>query len=210
MKKFDAGSLYQPAAQSQGFAPIRVPDYTTLLRQNEQRRQQDEENQERQARRQDEFDRMNMEFINNVDAKRADQIAMLSETAGKAVKQIEETYIKQQGEYGLMKAYTEGIPQELRDAYAEKEISDQALDAEAKATAAEAEAAGAPTDVASALRGMSKWARDGYIKGISAQAGAEYPAIRQQLSEHVRVQVPGRAEPILLEEAKHLQSTTLL
>ena len=202
MKKFDAGSLYQPAAQSQGFAPIRVPDYTTLLRQNEQRRQQDEANQERQAQRQDEFDRINMEFMNSVDAKRADQIAMISETAGKAVKQIEETYIKQQGEYGLMKAYTEGIPQELRDAYAEKEISDQALDAEAKATAAEAEAAGAPTDVSSALRGMSKWARDGYIKGISAQAGAEYPAIRQQLSEHVRVQVPGKAEPILLEEAQ--------
>ncbi len=121
MKKFEAGSLYQPAAQSQGFAPIRVPDYTTLLRQNEQRRQQDEANQERQAQRQDEFDRINMEFMNSVDAKRADQIAMISETAGKAVKQIEETYIKQQGEYGLMKAYTEGIPQELRDAYAEKE-----------------------------------------------------------------------------------------
>jgi hypothetical protein len=202
VKKFEAGSLYQPAAQSQGFAPIRVPDYTTLLRQNEQRRQQDEANQERQAQRQDEFDRMNMEFMNSVDTKRAEQIAMISETAGKAVKKLEEGYIKQQGEFGLMKAYTEGIPDEIRNAYNEQKISDQAIDAEAKATAAEAEAAGAPTDVSSTLRGLSKWARDGYLKGISAQAGAEYPAIRQQLAGHVRVQVPGREEPILLEQAR--------
>ena len=41
MKRFEEQIAFQPAAQSQGFAPVQAPDVTGLLRQNNQARLQE-------------------------------------------------------------------------------------------------------------------------------------------------------------------------
>lgn len=202
MKKFEPGNLYQPAAQSQGFRPITAPDITPLLRENERRREQDAAAQQRQVERQQQFDRENLDYVNQFNTKQAEQIAALSQTFADAVSKGEEYFLKSQEEYGLMKAYTEGIPDEITEAYQLQTATEKVYDAQAKQAAANAQADGAPTGVSKMLRGMSIWARKGYAKGVTAQAGANYPLIKQQIAASVSIDVPGRSEPLTFKNAE--------
>ena len=201
MKKFEQGNLYTPSGYSQGFDPQQVPDITPLLRENEGRRREDRANQIDQANRQREVDQKNLDYVNSFTTKQAEQISMLSETFGKAVKKGEEFYIQKQEEYGLMQAYTNGIPEEITSAYSNQEAADKVLDAEAKKVAGQAQADGAPTDVSKQLRGMSIWAKRSFIKGQAAQIGASYSLFREQIAEGVEIDIPGREEPLTLRNA---------
>ena len=201
MKKFEMGNLYQPAAQSQGFKAVQAPDITPLLRQNESRMREDAARQERQRQRQDEFDRKNLEYVSQFNTSQAQDLAALSQTFSTLIDKGTELYIKDQEEQGLLKAYTEGLPDEVRAAYEAEEVADKTLDTQAKAVAAQAEADGAPTGVSQHLRNMSFWARKGYMKGMSAKAGAEYPLIKSQLAEQVSIDIEGREEPLTLKNA---------
>ena len=202
MKKFEMGGLYQPAAQSQGFRAQQAPDITPLLRQNELTRREDQAAQERQRQIQDDFDRKNLDYLNQFTTKQAEDIASLSETFGKVLLKGQELIIKDEEEKGLLKAYTEGLSPEIRAAYDNQEVADKALDAHAKTVAAKAEADGAPTGVSKQLRNMSHWARKSYLKGMAEQAGAEYPLIKSQLAKQVSIDVEGRDEPLTLDNAK--------
>lgn len=201
MKKFEQGNLYTPSGYSQGFDPQQVPDITPLLRENEGRRREDRANQIAQENRQREVDQKNLDYVNTFTTKQAEQISMLSETFGKAVKKGEEIFIQKQEEYGLMQAYTDGIPEEVTAAYNNQEAADKVLDAEAKKVAGQAQADGAPTDVSKTLRGMSIWAKRGFIKGQAAQIGASYSLFREQIAEGVEIDIPGREEPLTLRNA---------
>tara|TARA_R100001163_G_scaffold62138_1_gene52656 strand:+ start:1333 stop:3903 length:2571 start_codon:yes stop_codon:yes gene_type:complete len=201
VKKFEQGNLYTPSGYSQGFDPQQVPDITPLLRENEGRRREDRANQIAQANRQREVDETNLAYVNNFNTKQAEQLSMLSETFGKAVKKGEEIFIQKQEEYGLMQAYTDGIPEEVTAAYNNQEAADKVLDAEAKRVAGQAQADGAPTDVSKTLRGMSIWAKRGFIKGQAAQIGASYSLFREQIAEGVEIDIPGREEPLTLRNA---------
>ena len=201
MKKFEQGNLYTPSGYSQGFDPQQVPDITPLLRENESRRREDRANQIAQANRQREVDQKNLDYVNSFTTKQAEQISMISETFGKAVKKGEEFFLQKQEEYGLMQAYTNGIPEEITAAYSNQEAADKVLDAEAKKVAGQAQADGAPTDVSKQLRGMSIWAKRSFIKGQAAQIGASYSLFREQIAEGVEIDIPGREEPLTLRNA---------
>ena len=203
MEKFElGGSLYQPAAQAQGFRPQQAPDYINLLRENNQRQQEQSRAFANQRLRDLELESRALEFKQLLENKDVEALSGFSETLGKFIQNRAESYVESQEQYGLMKAYTDGIPAEIQDAYTQQKSADEAIEIESNKLAAQAEQAGAPTDITRAMRGMSRAAQRGYIKGVLGQAGANYPAIRQQLAEVVRVQVPGRAQPIKLSEAQ--------
>ena len=203
MEKFElGGSLYQPAAQAQGFRPLQAPDYINLLRENNRRQQEQARAFADQRIRDQDLERQALEYQELLENENVQALANFSETLNDFMINRAEAYVESEEEYGLMKAYTEGIPEEIQQAYVQQKSTDEALEIESFRLAAHAEQNGAPTDVSRALRGMSRHAQRGYIKGVLGQAAANYPAIREQLAQEVRVQVPGRDEPITINEAE--------
>ena len=192
VQKFEGGSLYQPAAQSQGFAPMQVPDFTRLLRENNESRMQEAKAFADQTIRNQDLERRNQEYMELVENEEVESLQQFSKTLQDFVQARSEDYMKSEESYGLMKAYTEGLPQELLDAYEAEKAADEALDGETIQAAAQAEQQGATTDVSKMIRGMSHWQRRGYFKGMLTQAGSQYPAIRAELAQNTSVEINGK------------------
>ena len=200
VKKFEGGDLYQPAAQSQGFAPEQAPDFTSLLRENNQSRLQEAKAFADQRIRDQDLERKNLEYLELMENEEIESLTQFSDTLQDFVQARSEQYMKSQESYGLMRAYTEGLPEELLEAYETQKVADEALDGETIKAAAQADQEGATTDVSRMIRGMSHWERKGYFKGTLQQASARYPAIRAQIASNTSVTINGKE--VTLDNAK--------
>ena len=201
MKRFESGDLYQPAAQSQGFSPLQVPDITPLLRENQQARMQESQNIANAQLADLKMEEQALKYQALLEDETVGNLAKFSETLSNAVVKYAEKRNEREMERGLMLAYTNGVDPE---ASAEYDVQEAALEkgaAQINKAAGQFYQEGMPVDMVKQVQNLSGWAKYGYMKGLAEQAGANYGSFYMQAAEEMKVMVPGREEPISLLEA---------
>ena len=201
MQKFEAGDLYRPSAQGQGFAPLTAPDITPLLRENNRARLQEAQN-FADARLADlRMEEQALKYQELAEDEQVESLAQFSTTLSELVVAAAQKRNEAEEQRGLMLAYTNGVDP---NAAAQFDADEAALEQGAtdiNKAAGQFFQEGMPVEMVQQVQNLSGWAKYGYMRGIAEQGGANYGNFYMQAAQNLKVNVPGREEPITLMEA---------
>lgn len=201
MKRFQSGDVYKPARQGQGFEPIRVPDITPLLRENNKVRMQEAE-QFANARIADlQMEEQSLKYQALLEEETVQSLAQFSTTLSEAVVDAAEKRNEAEEQRGLMLAYTNGVDLNSSLEFDAQERALEESTGEIYGTANQFYQEGMPVDMVNEVKNLSGWAKYGYMRGLAEQGGSGYGNFYMQAARELRVNVPGREEPINLLEA---------
>jgi len=201
MKRFQSGDVYKPARQGQGFEPIRVPDITPLLRENNKVRMQEAE-QFANARIADlQMEEQSLKYQALLEEETVQSLAQFSTTLSEAVVDAAEKRNEAEEQRGLMLAYTNGVDLNSSLEFDAQERALEESTGEIYGAANQFYQEGMPVDMVNEVKNLSGWAKYGYMRGQAEQGGSGYGNFYMQAARELRVNVPGREEPINLLEA---------
>ena len=197
MKQFQEQNLFQPAAQSQGFEPVKAPDVSGLLRQNNQARLQEAKMFADQRMADLRLEEQSLKYQELLEREEVGRLADFSQTLSDVLVQQAEARNEREEQRGLMLAYTDGIdPQDAAD-FDAQEATLQAGTTSAYDEGGKLEAQGLPVDAVKSVRNLTGWAKYGYIRGMAEQAGANYGTFYTQAAQSLEVTVNGETFTLL-------------
>lgn len=202
MKRFESGDVYRPARQSQGFAPLQIPDTTPLLRENNRARLQEAEA-FANARISDlRMEEQSLKYQAMLEDETVQNLAQFSTKLSEAVVEVAKQRNEAEEQRGIMLAYTNGVdPNDAAQFDMEEAILEEGT-AAVNETAGKFRGEGMPVEMVQQIQNLSGWAKYGYMKGLAMQGGAKYGEFYTQAAQNLRINVPGREEPINLLEAE--------
>ena len=201
MQKFEAGDLYRPSSQGQGFAPITAPDITPLLRENNRARLEEAQNFANARMADLRMEEQALKYQQLAEDEQVANLAKFSTSLSELVVKAAEKRNEAEEQRGLMLAYTNGVDP---NAAAEFDAGEAALEQGAtdiNKAAGQFYQEGMPVEMVQQVQNLSGWAKYGYMRGIAEQGGANYGNFYMQAAQTLKVNVPGREEPITLMEA---------
>ena len=191
MKQFQEQNLFQPAAQSQGFEPVKAPDVSGLLRQNNQARLQEAKMFADQRMADLRLEEQSLKYQELLEREEVGRLADFSQTLSDVLVQQAEARNEREEQRGLMLAYTDGIdPQDAAD-FDSQEATLEAGTGVAYAEANRLQAEGLNVDAVKSVRNLTGWAKYGYMRGIAEQGGANYGTFFTQAAQNLEVTVNG-------------------
>lgn len=191
MKQFQEQNLFQPAAQSQGFEPVKAPDVSGLLRQNNQARLQEAKMFADQRMADLKLEEQSLKYQELLEKEEVGRLADFSQTLSDVLVQQAEARNEREEQRGLMLAYTDGInPQDAAD-FDAQEATLEAGTGVAYAEANRLQAEGLNVDAVKSVRNLTGWAKYGYMRGIAEQGGANYGTFFTQAAQNLEVNVNG-------------------
>lgn len=191
MKQFQEQNLFQPAAQSQGFEPVKAPDVSGLLRQNNQARLQEAKMFADQRMADLRLEEQSLKYQELLEREEVGRLADFSQTLSDVLVQQAEARNEREEQRGLMLAYTDGIdPQDAAD-FDAQEATLEAGTGVAYAEANRLQAEGLNVDAVKSVRNLTGWAKYGYMRGIAEQGGANYGTFFTQAAQNLEVTVNG-------------------
>ncbi len=192
MKRFEEQIAFQPAAQSQGFAPVQAPDVTGLLRQNNQARLQ-EAKAFADARMSDlKLEEQALKYQELLENEQVERLADFSSTLSETLVAGAKLRNEQVEQFYMMQAYTDGLSQEESATFDAQEKALQDGTNVVYDEAAKLEAGGLSVDVVDKVRNLSGWAKYGYMRGLAEQGGANYGTFFTNASTTLKVNAGGR------------------
>ena len=191
MKQFQEQNLFQPAAQSQGFEPVKAPDVSGLLRQNNQARLQEAKMFADQRMADLKLEEQSLKYQELLEREEVGRLADFSQSLSDVLVQQAELRNEREEQRGLMLAYTDGIdPQDAAD-FDAQEATLEAGTGVAYAEANRLQAEGLNVDAVKSVRNLTGWAKYGYMRGIAEQGGANYGTFFTQAAQNLEVNVNG-------------------
>lgn len=191
MKQFQEQNLFQPAAQSQGFEPVKAPDVSGLLRQNNQARLQEAKMFADQRMADLRLEEQSLKYQELLEREEVGRLADFSQTLSDVLVQQAEARNEREEQRGLMLAYTDGIdPQDAAD-FDAQEATLEAGTGVAYAEANRLQAEGLNVDAVKSVRNLTGWAKYGYMRGLAEQGGANYGTFFTQAAQNLEVTVNG-------------------
>jgi hypothetical protein len=191
MKQFQEQNLFQPAAQSQGFEPVKAPDVSGLLRQNNQARLQEAKMFADQRMADLKLEEQSLKYQELLEREEVGRLADFSQTLSDVLVQQAEARNEREEQRGLMLAYTDGIdPQDAAD-FDAQEATLEAGTGVAYAEASKLQAEGLNVDAVKSVRNLTGWAKYGYMRGLAEQGGANYGTFYTQAAQNLEVTVNG-------------------
>lgn len=191
MKQFQEQNLFQPTAQSQGFEPVKAPDVSGLLRQNNQARLQEAKMFADQRMADLRLEEQSLKYQELLEKEEVGRLADFSQTLSDVLVQQAEARNEREEQRGLMLAYTDGIdPQDAAD-FDAQEATLEAGTGVAYAEANRLQAEGLNVDAVKSVRNLTGWAKYGYMRGTAEQGGANYGTFFTQAAQNLEVTVNG-------------------
>lgn len=191
MKQFQEQNLFQPAAQSQGFEPVKAPDVSGLLRQNNQARLQEAKMFADQRMADLRLEEQSLKYQELLEREEVGRLADFSQSLSDVLVQQAEARNEREEQRGLMLAYTDGIdPQDAAD-FDAQEATLEAGTGVAYAEASRLQAEGLNVDAVKSVRNLTGWAKYGYMRGLAEQGGANYGTFFTQAAQNLEVTVNG-------------------
>ena len=191
MQKFEAGDLYRPSAQGQGFAPITAPDITPLLRENNRARLQEAE-MFASARMADlRMEEQALKYQALVENESVEQLSKFSQTLSNTLVEQAKFRNEREEQRGLMLAYTDGITPEAQTEFDAQEALLNQSTALVYQEGNKLEQQAVPVDMVKSVRNLTGWAKYGYMRGLAEQGGANYGTFFTQAAQNLEVNVNG-------------------
>jgi|DEB0MinimDraft_6_1074348.scaffolds.fasta_scaffold00602_3 hypothetical protein len=192
MKRFEEQIAFQPAAQSQGFAPVQAPDVTGLLRQQNQSRLQEAKMFADQRMSDLKLEEQSLKYQELLENEEVGRLADFSDSLSKVLVEQAEARNEREEQRGLMLAYTYGMdPQAVVD-FEEQEAALQQGTEVAYDEGGRLEANGLSVDGVKTVRGLTGWAKYGYMRGLAERGGAAYGTFFTQAATNLKVNVNGK------------------
>lgn len=189
MKRFEEQIAFQPAAQSQGFAPVQAPDVTGLLRQNNQARLQEAKMFADQRMSDLKLEEQSLKYQALLENEEVERLAEFSDTLSETMIAGAKLRNEQVEQYYLMQAYTDGVNPQETQALEEQEAALKDGATLVNDEAGKLESGGISVDAIKKLRSLSGWAKYGYMRGLLEQAGSGYGNYFTQASTQMEVTV---------------------
>jgi hypothetical protein len=201
MQKFEVGDLYRPSEQGQGFAPITAPDITPLLRENNRARLEEAQN-FANARMSDlRMEEQALKYQQLAEDEQVAGLAQFSSSLSELVVAAAEKRNEAEEQRGMMLAYTNGVDPNAAAQFDAEEAALEQGATDVNKAAGQFYQEGMPVEMVQQVQNLSGWAKYGYMRGIAEQGGANYGNFYMQAAQTLKVNVPGKEEPITLMEA---------
>ena len=129
-------------------------------------------------------------------------LAQFSTTLSEAVVEVAKKRNEAEEQRGIMLAYTNGVDPNSSLEFDQQERLLEQDASQVNTTANQFYQEGMPVDMVNQVKNLSGWAKYGYMRGLAEKGGTNYGNFYMQAARELRVNVPGREEPINLLEAR--------
>lgn len=191
VQKFEAGNVYRPSAQGQGFAPITAPDITPLLRENNRARLQEAEMFASAKMADLRMEEQALKYQALVENESVEQLSKFSQTLSNTLVEQAKFRNEREEQRGLMLAYTDGVSPEAKTEFDAQEALLNQGTAIVYQEGNKLEQQGVPVDMVKSVRNLTGWAKYGYMRGLAEQGGANYGTFFTQAAQNLEVNVNG-------------------